>query len=197
MTALRAFAAALAAASSWALAHDDHQHHAHPDEPPGVTRSIAHYYVPETQLLRADGIAVKFPLEIDAGGPVALNFIYTSCTAVCPILSASFAELQRALGPEGEKIRLVSISIDPEEDTPERLTAYAKRFDAGPQWRFYTGTREASVTLQKAFHAYFGDKMHHRPMTFLRAAPGEPWVRLEGFATPQDLRDEYRKLVAQ
>jgi protein SCO1 len=198
MTGLRAFVTAFAAtASSWALAHDAHEHHAHQEEGPGYTRYIAHYQVPETKLVRSDGSAVSFPREIDAGGPVALNFVYTTCTAVCPILSHSFAEFQRRLGPEAKNVRLISISIDPEEDTPERLSAYAKRFDAGPQWRFYTGTQQASVTLQKAFHAYFGDKMHHRPMTFLRIAPGEAWVRLEGFATPHDLVEEYRKLTGQ
>ena len=91
---------------------------------------------------------------------------------------------------------MISISIDPEEDTPKRLAEYAKRFDAGQQWRFYTGSTQASVTVQKAFQAYFGDKMHHRPVTFMRAAPGQPWLRLDGFASPDDLLNEYRRLVA-
>jgi protein SCO1/2 len=90
---------------------------------------------------------------------------------------------------------MVSISIVPEEDTPKRLAAYARRFDAGEQWGFYTGSVKASVTMQKAFQAYFGDKMHHRPVTFMRAAPGQPWVRLDGFATPADLVAEYRQMV--
>ena len=125
-----------------------------------------------------------------------LNFIYTTCTAICPILSQSFAEFQRKLGGERDRVRMVSISVDPEQDTPKRLTEYAKRFDAGGQWGFYTGSVQASVTAQKAFHAYFGDKMHHRPVTFMRAAPGQPWLRLDGFTSPDDLIAEYRKLMA-
>jgi protein SCO1/2 len=192
MRKLRAFVAACAAlTSSTLLAHDGHGH-----DGSGYTRRIAQYRIPETTLQRADGTLAKFPQEIDAGGPVVLNFIYTTCTAVCPILSHSFADFEKRLG-ERSKARLVSISIDPEEDTPERLSAYARRFDAGPQWRFYTGTHADSVRMQKAFHAYFGDKMHHRPATFLRAAPGAPWVRLDGFTTPQDLLEEYRRLLAQ
>ena len=173
-------------------AHDMH-HHAH--LAPTSVRQVAQYRLPATELVRADGVKVGFPQALDDGRPVALNFIYTSCTAVCPVLSHSFAEFQRRLGDERARVHMVSISIDPEEDTPPRLREYAARFAAGPQWEFYTGSVAASSGLQRAFQAWFGDKMHHRPVTFMRAAPGQPWVRLEGFATPDELMAEYRRLV--
>lgn len=194
LTTLGALATTLSSAGA-APAHEHHHHH-HAEAAPGYARQVATYRLPETTLLRADGAKVSFPREIDDGKPVVLNFIYTTCTAVCPIMSQSFAGFQRQLGAASEQMHMVSISIDPEEDTPERLADYARRFEAGGQWGFYTGSLRASVTLQKAFQAYFGDKMHHRPMAFMRAAPGQPWVRLEGFATPDDLLKEYRKLVA-
>ena len=200
-------AAALAAAfaalapAAWAAGehqhhHDQHQHqHQHAEVPPGYARQVAQYQIPPTALLRADGAKAQFPQAIDDGRPVVLNFIYTSCTAICPILSHSFAEFQRQLGAEREQVHMVSISIDPEEDTPRRLSEYAARFEAGRQWSFFTGSAVASVSLQKAFQAYYGGKMHHRPATFLRAAPGEPWVRLDGFTSPDELMAEYRRLV--
>jgi protein SCO1/2 len=172
-----------------------HAHH-HAEVAPGYTRQLAQYTLPPTLLIRADGIAVQFPQALDDGKPVVLNFIYTSCTAICPILSQNFAALQARLGAQAGSLHMVSISIDPEEDTPARLTAYAQRFGAAPQWQFYTGSTAASVTLQKAFKAYFGDKMHHRPITFMRAAPGQPWLRLEGYVTPDELLREYRQLLA-
>ena len=175
--------------------HDMHEHH-HAEATPGYARMVASYTLPAVTMQRSDGATVKFPQELDDGRPVMVNFIYTSCTAICPILSQTFSEVQRRLADGHEQVHMVSISIDPEEDTPQRLAAYAKRFDAGKQWGFYTGTVAASVTLQKAFQAYFGDKMHHRPVTFLRAAPGQPWVRLEGFASPQEVLAEYRQLAA-
>ena len=192
---LGAACAALALAGSVlpAQAHEGHQHAA---PAPGYARQIADYRLPPIALVRADGSKATMPDEIEDGKPVVLNFIYTTCTAICPILSQSFAEFQRKLGAERDQVRMVSISVDPEQDTPKRLAEYAKRFDAGGQWGFYTGTVQASVSLQKAFHAYFGDKMHHRPVTFMRAAPGQPWVRLDGFTSPDDLLAEYRKLVA-
>ena len=175
--------------------HDQHHHHA--EKAPGYARQVASYRLPPTQLVRSDGAKTSFPEAIDDGKPVVLNFIYTTCTAVCPILSHTFAEFQRRLGAERERVHMVSISIDPEEDTPARLADYATRFDASRQWGFYTGSLQASLTLQKAFQANFGGKMHHRPVTFMRAAPGEPWVRLDGFASPDDLVAEYRQLVAR
>jgi protein SCO1 len=197
-------AAALALASSTLPAHaaqehdhHDHHHHHHAEKAPGYARQAGNYTLPQMLLVRSDGAKTSFPQEIDDGKPVVLNFIYTTCTAICPILSQSFSEFQRKLGTEREKVRMVSISIDPEEDTPKRLAEYAKQFDAGRQWGFYTGSVQASVSLQKAFQAYFGDKMHHRPVTFMRAAPGEAWVRLDGFTSPDDLLAEYRKLVAR
>ena len=74
--------------------------------------------------------------------------------------------------------------------------AYAKRYKAGPQWRFYTGTPQASVAVQRAFNAYRGDKMNHTPVTFLRAGRGQQWVRIEGFATADELAAELRGLIA-
>ncbi|MEJ8834964.1 SCO family protein [Ramlibacter sp. AN1133] len=192
-----AAAAALALIAAPAFAADDHQHHHHhqAEATPGYARQVAQYRLPPITLVRSDGASASFPQEIDDGRPVVLNFIYTSCTAICPILSQSFAEFQRKLGAEREQVRMVSVSIDPEQDTPRRLAEYARRFDAGTQWSFYTGTVAASASLQKAFQSYFGDKMHHRPVTFMRAAPGEPWVRLDGFASPDELLAEYRRLA--
>ena len=87
---------------------------------------------------------------------------------------------------------MVSISIDPEQDTPEALARYAKRFDAGPQWVFLTGSLEDSIRVQKAFDAYRGDKMNHVPLTLLRTGPDTDWVRYDGFASGADLVTELR-----
>jgi len=195
-------AAAVFLSSSLAIsggdADDPHAHmHMHPMPPKDSwVRSTAEYKLPAVTLVRADGTKVSLPKEMDDGKPVILNFIYTTCTAICPVMSQTFAEVQKRLGDERSKVHMVSISIDPEQDTPKRLAEYAKRYDAGPQWVFYTGTLDASIAVQKAFDAYRGDKMNHLPLTFVRIAPGKPWVRMDGFATPDDIVKEYRTLLA-
>jgi protein SCO1/2 len=76
------------------------------------------------------------------------------------------------------------------------LREYAQRFGAGPGWQHYTGTLPASLSAQQAFNVYRGDKMSHTPVTLLRAAPGQPWLRLDGFVTPDQLLHHYHQLLA-
>ena len=161
-----------------------------------VSRSTVSYEAPAVTLVRADGKSVSLPQELDDGRPVLLNFIFTTCSSICPLTSRTLEEFQRQLGAEAAKVHLMSISIDPEQDTPARLTEYAHRFHAGPQWQYYTGTTAASITAQKAFDVYRGEKMSHTAVTLLRAAPGKPWLRIEGFVTPDELVDDYRNLLA-
>jgi protein SCO1 len=177
---------------------DPHAQHRHMMEAPAaVTRITAAYTVPDIALVRSDGAHVKLAQELDDGRPVLLDFIYTTCTTTCPVMSLTFAEVQRRLGPQATKVKMVSVSIDPEEDTPRRLTEYAKHFRAGAQWTFYTGTLQASIAVQRAFDVYRGDKMNHVPATLFRGAPGQPWVRLDGLATPDNLLGELRPVLAQ
>jgi protein SCO1/2 len=160
------------------------------------TRSTVQYTVPRVTLVRDDGRSVSLPQEMDDGRPVVLNFIFTSCGSICPLMSQIFGEFQRRLGADAAHVHLMSISTDPEEDTPARLTEYAQQFGAGPTWQHYTGTLAASLAAQRAFDVYRGDKMSHTPVTLLRAAPGKPWRRIDGFMTPDELLHEYRLLLA-
>ena len=176
---------------------DPHAHHNHEMmQMKRATRSTAAYALPRVSLVREDGRSVSLPEELDDGRPVAVNFIFTTCATICPLTSQIFSQLQGKLGSDRDKVQMASISIDPEQDTPVRLAAYARRYKAGPQWRFYTGTPQASVAVQRAFNAYRGDKMNHTPVTFLRAGRGQQWVRIEGFATADELAAELRGLIA-
>ncbi len=192
----RALAKALAALAcamlgTAAFAHEG----AHASARPGYTRSLASYALPDTKLVDMEGRPFALRADLNGDGPVMLNFVFTTCSAICPVMSATFAQVQQLLARDGERPRLVSISVDPEHDTPARLRDYAKKFGAGPRWSFVTGSAEASIAAQRAFDVYRGDKMSHDPVTLMRAAPGEPWVRLDGFANARELIEEYRKLV--
>jgi protein SCO1/2 len=154
-----------------------------------LQRSATVYRAGPVALTRADGKRVMLDDELAFDGPVALNFVFTTCSTVCPIASRTFAELQ-ARPRGGKPLRLLSISLDPLNDTPAVLRAYAAKFGAGPEWRFYTGTVEASAAAQRAFDLYRGDKMNHAPITLVRSAPNRPWLRLEGFPTAAQLAAE-------
>jgi protein SCO1/2 len=171
-------------------------HAHHHDMTAGTMRSTVKYTLPAVSLVRDDGKTVSLIDELNDGRPVVLTFIYTTCTTICPMMSRTFEELQGKLGGDRDKVHLVSISIDPEQDTPARLRAYAARFDAGPEWHYYTGTVEASIAAQRAFNVYRGDKMNHTAAAFFRAAPGKPWLRIDGLATPAELFSAYHDVVA-
>jgi protein SCO1/2 len=157
--------------------------------------STAHYSVPAVRLIRDDGKVVSLPEEMNDGRAVVLNFVFTSCSSVCPLMSQIFAQFDSKLGAERARVHLMSISIDPEQDTPARLREYARRFHAGPEWQHYTGTAEASLVAQHAFNVWRGDKMSHAPVTLVRAAPDEPWLRIDGLVTPDELLHQYRQTL--
>ena len=159
-------------------------------------RSERRYAVPDVTLVDEAGRTVRLRELLAGDEPVMVNFIFTTCQVICPVMSRIFAGVQRELGGEAARVRLVSISIDPEQDTPERLRAYAARFGAGPGWTFLTGRIQDVVAVERAFDAYLGDKMNHRPVTLLRQRQDRPWVRLDGVASPADLAREYHQQVA-
>lgn len=177
------------------MAPGSHEHHHEMAAATNFKRTEDTYTVPAVTLVRQDGSKAPFPAEMDDGKPVILDFTYTTCTVICPVLSHTFAKVQEKLGNEASKVHMMTISIDPEFDTPARLVEFSKKFHAGPQWIHYTGTSGDIVAIQNAFDVYRGDKMNHPPVILLRATPGKPWVRLEGFATPDEVIREYRKLI--
>lgn len=185
-------AAMLPVQQAWAAATlepaDPHANH-HPTLR-AAQRSLASYKVPELTLVRDDGKQVSFASEINDGRPLVLAFIYTSCTSVCPLMSQVLAGLQNKLGPARDEVHIMSVSIDPEYDTPARLREYAQRFGAGPEWRHYTGTVAASQAAQRAFGVYRGDKMNHVPATLVRPMPGAQWVRIDGLASADEVLSE-------
>lgn len=183
---------AVANAVESTMAESEHAH----DHATTVSRSTVAYETPAVTLVRDDGKSVSLPSEMDDGRPVVLNFIFTTCTAVCPLMSHTLSEFQGKLGAGAAAVHVMSISIDPEQDSPARLAEYARRFHAGPEWQHYTGTLAASLAAQRAFDVYRGDKMSHTAVTLLRAAPGQPWLRIDGFVTPDELVHDYRALLA-
>ena len=157
-------------------------------------RSEENYQIPDVVLVNQDGAKVPLRQLLDPGKPVLLDFIYGTCTTICPILSAGFANLQRKLGPAAVELQLVSVTIDPENDTPVVLTEYLRRYNRRPGWDFVTGSRSDIDRVMHAFNSYVPNKMAHQPLTLLRGAGEERWVRIYGLVGTSDLMAEYQKL---
>jgi protein SCO1/2 len=160
------------------------------DKNADVVRSEIAVTIPSNPLVRQDGSKTTLLKELEGDKPTVLAFFYTSCTTVCPVTSQILSNTQDLLGKAIEGARILSISIDPEYDTPARLAAYSKKFGAKPQWLMYTGTQQNSAAVQKAFGAYRGDKMNHVPIIFIKSGANNAWVQLKGFPTAEQVVKE-------
>ncbi|HJQ30548.1 MAG TPA: SCO family protein [Pyrinomonadaceae bacterium] len=106
-------------------------------------QSPAQKYFSDVELLDQDGRKVRFYSDVLKGKTVVVNAFFTTCTSVCPPMNRNMEKIQAALGERvGKDVFLVSISVDPETDTPARLKEYAAKFHAGPGWMFLTGKKE-------------------------------------------------------
>jgi cytochrome oxidase Cu insertion factor (SCO1/SenC/PrrC family) len=144
--------------------------------------------VPDTVVFDQNGRRLNFYTDLVKGKTVLINFIFTTCTTICPPLTATFRRVQQELGERaGREVQLISVSVDPTVDVPERLKAFAANFKAGPGWSFVTGSRQDIDELLKALGAYVGDKNDHTPMILVGNDAAQFWTRTYGLASPANL----------
>ena len=171
-------------------ANDPHAAHRAAMAKPSYRVSDHEYDIPDVRLLDGSGADIALQSLLDSGKPVALNFIFTTCTTICPVMTVTFAQMQQVLGPDAERVHLVSISIDPQYDRPAILEAYAKQFRAGDNWTFLTGDTSDIVTVLRSFESYTGSKMSHRPVTLLKRPESSSWIRIDGLPNGETLAQE-------
>jgi len=189
----------LAAAAPASSAAEDHSHHLQtaPQAQGGQTPGILHIKLPDTVLTDQNDKAVKFKAEMMAERMVVINFVYTTCTTVCPVQSALFADLQQRLGERsGRDVWLISVSVDPLRDTPLRLKEFAARFKAGPGWRFLTGSRLAVDEVLKSFDVYTPNFADHPAAVMVGNPRTGEWMRLFGFPSSEQIMDKMTELQA-
>ena len=139
--------------------------------------------IPDTIVYDQDGKKLRFYSDLVKGKTVAINFIFTTCTTICPPLTATFRKLQQELGErKGNDVQLISISVDPTTDVPERLKAFSAKFNAGPGWTFVTGDKQEVDLLLKSLGASVGDKNDHSPMILVGNDGAGYWTRTYGLA---------------
>lgn len=157
-------------------------------------RTIEEYEVPNVTLIDQNGQEVQLRSYFDTEKPIILDFVYGTCTTICPVLSVGFSYFQKKLGKDLDKVRMVSITIDPDNDTPELMKVYLQKYGAKPGWDAFTGKREDIIKVLVAFDSYVANKMNHYPLTILRGAGEKEWVRIYGMLSASDLITEYAEL---
>ena len=139
--------------------------------------------IPDVVVLDQDGNAVHFYSDLIKGKTVAINFIFTTCTTICPPLAATFARVQREMGDKvGRDVHFISISVDPVTDTPERLKAWGAKFKAGAGWTFVTGDKQEMDKLLNALGASVSRREDHSPTVIVGNDLRGVWTRTYGLA---------------
>ncbi len=161
--------------------------------PPYTTIDIV-VELPDVTLIDQDAQLVKLRDLVEGKEVVMVDFIFGTCTTICPILSAGFSNLQRRMGSGPGGPTLISFSIDPEHDGPEVMHEYLKRYRAQPGWSFLTGDRDDIDLIMNAFDAYVPNKMSHKPVTFIKAPAANQWVKIDGLVSTADLIAELEKI---
>ena len=152
------------------------------------TESFPTPEIPHLELVDQDGRTVRFFEDLVAGRVVAINFIFTTCTTICPPMGATFSRLQERLGDRlGDEVALISVSVDPDTDTPARLKEWGERFGAGPGWTLVTGQKGTVNELLRALGTYTPDAESHAPVALLADARSGTWRRAYGLTAPQKM----------
>jgi cytochrome oxidase Cu insertion factor (SCO1/SenC/PrrC family) len=143
--------------------------------------------IPNARIYDQNGQPLNFYNDLVKGKTVAINFIFTTCTASCPPLTATFRRVQQNAEQRGLPLQLISISVDPTVDTPERLHAFAEKFNAGPGWTFVTGDKGEIDALLQGLGAAVANKNDHTPMIMIGNDNADYWTRAYGLSSPAQL----------
>ncbi len=154
-----------------------------PAEPTPSYNSGRKMTIPDVEVLDQHGNELHFYRDLIKDKTVAINFIFTNCTTICPPLAATFARLQKEMGEKvGKDVHLISISVDPLTDTPERLKAWGAKFKAGPGWTFVTGEKQEMDKLLNALGAAVSKREDHTPAMIIGNDAKGIWTRTYGLA---------------
>ena len=194
-------AVALVAGSAASPAHDPSQHETATD-PPSEMRLPVIGPAPDFDLTSQDGKRVT--LADLRGKVVAVTFIFTTCPDICPMLTSNMAQVQEALGDDfGKSVAFVSITVDPENDTPGVLKEYAEAFGADlGGWAFLTGDPSALKQVAQGYGVFaekaVGGGVDHTLLTSIVDPRGVLRVQYIGYRFDlEEFRGDLLSLVGE
>jgi protein SCO1/2 len=153
--------------------------------------------IPDIRVVDQNGKPRHFYNELVRGKVVAINFVYTTCTTICPPLGATFGKLQKSLGERlGKDVFLISVSVDPVTDTPERLRAWGAQFGAKPGWTLVTGDKTELNRLLRVLGADAASPENHSPMVLIVNDKAALWKRVYGLGSTATLARNIEQMVA-
>ena len=151
-------------------------------------QTAAQKYFSDVELINQDGQKMKFYSDVLKNKVVIIDTFFTTCTSVCPPMNRNFERIQQALGDRlGKDAFLISISVDPETDTPTRLKEYSRRFHARDGWIFLTGKKENVDWALYKLGQYVESKDDHSTIVIIGNEPKGLWKKAFGLAKVEEL----------
>ena len=163
------------------------QQPAAPAAPDGTESASAKYFT-DIQLVNQNGEKMRFYSDLLQGKTVIINSFFATCQGSCLPITRNLEKVQEALGDRlGKDARIISISVDPEVDTPAELKAFSKKFHARPGWYFLTGSKENVEFVLKKLGQFVEDKNDHLNIFIIGNERTGLWKKAFGLAKSEEL----------
>jgi protein SCO1/2 len=176
---------------------DPHAHHKAMMNKPAEPAKSTDVDLVDLELTDQDGRHVRFVSDVIGDHIVVMDFIYTTCTTVCPVLSAILSQVQSKLGDRlGDEVALVSVTVDPTRDTPQRLKAYAAKHKARTGWTWLTGPKLTMEEVLDGLGAYSPNFEDHPSMVLVGDGRTGHWSRFFGFPNADRIMKQVDALAA-
>jgi protein SCO1 len=151
--------------------------------------------VPDVQVITQSGDRLHFTTELVKGRTAIVTSFFTTCTSMCPITQESLARVARLLGPRlGKDVVIVSLSVDPEKDTPERMKAWGEKFHIGPGWVLASGSKGDMQSLLKSLGLFVDLPQRHQSLLMVGNA-SSGWVRVSSWTPAEKLAELVEKIA--
>ena len=155
-------------------------------------------HFPNVALWTQHSTSVRFYDDLIKGRVVMINFMFTTCTSICPRTTANLVKVEEILGERlGRNVWMISISVDPANDTPEVLRRYAAQYDTKPGWSLVTGKQSDIDQIRRKLGAYDndGDKTQHSGVLIYGNETTGQWAAMPALADPATIVRSVTRLV--
>ena len=166
-------------------------------KPASSREDPARRYFTDLPLVTHEGQEVRFYSDVLKDRVVLITFFYTQCQGMCPIVNGKLSKVQDLLGERlGTDIFLISISVDPETDTPEVIRDYRKNFKAKDGWIFLTGNKQNIDKISRKLGQVY-PKETHLPLLMLGNVKRARWTKLRPNVPDGAIAERLRQLASE
>lgn len=177
-------------------AHSEHSGHMQDNSEMAEQKDkTAKLVIPEIEVMTQDGKKVNFFKDLVKGKKVFISFVYTSCNLTCPMVGRNFEKLQNAVGENlGKDVFLISVSTDPETDTPQVLKKWSEKFNRQEGWTLVTGDKKEMENLLMTLTGSGPQRGLHTSFLIIFDEASGNWDTSSSLLSPKTLLNKLNKL---